>query len=623
MNRTVNYLLTTLLCTITLFPLTAQNKDIDLPSRIDPPYWWVGMKNPNLELIIYDNEKPIKDYELKIPSDDITIIRVHKMPNPKYLFIELDISRVAEATEFKIFLTKGDDEMELTYELKTRNQVHNTLGTLSSKDAIYLLFPDRFANGDASNDDIDGMMETADRTNKDGRHGGDIKGISQKLDYIQDLGFTALWINPLLENNMPKYSYHGYAITDHYNIDPRFGSNDEYLVLVKEAQSKGIKMIKDVVYNHCGLNHYLYRDMPSNSFFNNKGAFKRTIYREAPIIDPYASKADLEGTVDGWFDKNMPDFNQRNDRVKNYLIQNSIWWIVTAGLDGFRIDTYFYSDLEFMAELGKRIYAEYPKFGMFGETWVKNVPTQAYFSQKNGFRNEVQTSLPGVTDFVLFEAIKKAYKEEMGWTGGIMDVYYALSQDFLYEDASRNVLFLDNHDLSRIFVEMDKDMDKFKSLLSFIMTMRGIPCLYYGTEICMEHPHGEDHGLIRADFSGGWESDETNKFDNEGRTEGENMVFDFVKTLTNYRKNSTALQTGKLMQFIPQNGVYVYFRYDNENTVMVVMNTHGKEARVELNRFSERLQGFSKGKNIMNNVEVNLEELLLKPYESVVIELQK
>lgn len=619
MNRTVIRLLIIILCSITLQPLTAQSQD--LPSRIDPPFWWVGMENSLLELTIYNNEKSIKDYEVNIPSDAVIIKKVFKTANPKYLFLELDISRDAQPAEFKIELTKGDDKIELTYELKARNQAKSSLPTLSSKDAIYLLFPDRFANGNPSNDNVKGMLETADRSNKDGRHGGDIQGIINKLDYIKDLGFTAIWINPLLENNMPKYSYHGYAITDHYKIDPRFGTNDDYLTLIKEAQSRGLKIIKDVVYNHCGTNHYLFRDMPNNNFFNHKGNYKRTVYREPPILDPYAADADLKATVDGWFDKNMPDFNQRNDRLKNYLIQNSIWWIEYAGLDAFRIDTYFYSDLEFMAELGQRVYQEYPDFGMFGETWVKNVPTQAFFSKNNGFRNEVPTALPGVTDFVLFEAIKKAYKEEMGWMGGIMDVYYTLSQDFLYEDAYRNVIFLDNHDLPRIFVEMDRNVEKFKSVLAFTMTSRGIPCIYYGTEICKEHPHGEDHGLIRSDFLGGWEGDEVNKFEASGRNEGEKMVFDYVKTLTNYRKNTPALQTGKLVQFIPKDGIYVYFRYDNSKSVMVVMNTHGKDATVELHRFSERLKNFSHGTNIITKEETILDVLNLKPFETAIIEL--
>jgi glycosidase len=592
-------------------------------TRIEPPFWWVGMENSALELLISDATKPISGWKVTIKNENVVLKKVHKVDNPRYLFLELELKAGIEAGEFPIELTDGKETIVHNYKLLKRKDSPKTRG-LSSNDAIYLLYPDRFSNGNPANDSIKGMRQTANRTDRGGRHGGDIEGIIKHLDYVEEMGFSAIWFNPFLENDMESYSYHGYAITDHYKVDARFGGNEMYLKLVEECHKRGIKVIKDMVYNHCGIEHNLYRDLPAVDFFNNDAKFVRTNYRESVIVDPYASKSDLKGSVDAWFDKTMPDFNQKNDRVKAFLIQNSIWWIEHAGLDGFRIDTYFYSDLEFSAELGKRINQEYPNFGMFGETWVKAHTMQAYFTQNNGFRNEVNTSLPGITDFMLSDALKKSYKEKMDFTGGVVDVYYALAQDFLYENPYNNVVFLDNHDIARIYVEMDRNEDKFKSTLAFLFTTRGIPCLYYGTELMMDHEDGEDHGLIRADFPGGWKGDKNNAFTKKGRTEKQNMAYDYVTGLLKYRNKTAALRTGKLMQFIPQDGVYVYFRYDEEKTVMIVMNTHGNRVSVNTERFAERTQGFSSAKAVPSGEKMSdIKNISLKPYETVVLELVK
>lgn len=623
-SKALSKLLLMILVVILSQDANAQATQKTFESRIEPPFWWADMENPHLELMIYDANKNIKDYQVKISSSAVKLLNVHKVANPKYLFLELEVAATAQAGTFKIELSNGDDKMTYDYELKPRGTQHNQLGTLSSKDVIYLITPDRFANGDASNDATPNTIEKPNRKERFGRHGGDIQGIIDHLDYIKDQGFTAIWINPLLENDMLRFSYHGYAVTNHYKIDPRFGDTEKYIELVQKAHAKGLKVIMDVIYNHTGTNHLFFRDLPENTFFNNGSIYAPIRYREIPIADPYAADSDRGTVVDSWFGRSMPDLNQRNDRVKNFLIQNSIWWIEQAGVDAFRIDTYFYSDLNFSSILAKSIFDEYPNFGMFGETWVKAVTMQAYFTKNNGLNRNGNSLLPGITDFMLFEAIRKAYKEEMGFLGGIMDVYYILGQDFLYEDPYRNVIFLDNHDIPRIFVELGRDPQKLKSVLSFLLTTRGIPCIYYGTELAMEHPDGEDHGYIRQDFPGGWAGDAQNKFSATGRTAIENDIFNYIKTLLQYRKANATLQTGKLKQFIPRDGVYVYFRYDNQKTVMVVMNTHGNKTSVQMERFKEMLTDAKSLKNIQTgNIITEFAQLELEPFETIVFEVAK
>ena len=590
--------------------------------RIEPSFWWVGMKNPNLQLLVHG--KDISKNEVSINYTGVKLMKVNQVDNPNYLFLDLLISADAPAGKFDIvFSQNGKQQAKYTYELKKRNANQQKFQGVTNKDFIYLIMPDRFANGDTKNDVVKGMNETA--LNRDSmyyRHGGDLKGIAAHLDYLQELGVTALWLNPVLENNQPKTSYHGYANTESYKIDPRFGTNEDYRQLVADCHQRGMKMIKDLVHNHFGTEHFTIKDMPTKDWVHQWPTYTKTTYREQVHFDPYVSKKDKDLMLNGWFDRHMPDLNQNNEFVKNYLTQSHIWWIEYADLDGFRLDTYAYNDAKFMAEWGKRIMEEYPKFTFFGETWVHGVPNQAFFTKGNKINQGIDTELQGVTDFQALWAINEALNGKFGWTDGVVRLYNTLTNDYMYEDPTRNVVFLDNHDISRFYSVVGEDFDKYKSGIAWLLTTRGIPQFYYGTEILMKNYANPD-GLVRSDFAGGWATDKVNKFSSTGRTAKENEAFNYVKTLANYRKNNEVLQTGKMMQFIPEDGIYVYFRYNNQKTVMVVMNGNTEAKTLSTDRFSEMILGRKAAKNVVSDdLLADISQLKIPAKTTLVLELQ-
>ena len=564
--------------------------------RIEPSFWWVGFKNHQLQLIVHGNEISQRDVSLNYQG--VSLESVVKVENLNYLFLNLTINEEAKPGKFNIvFKTKGKKDINYDYELKSRNTSNIAQG-INSSDLIYLIMPDRFANGDSSNDKIAGMKDqTFSRDSMYYRHGGDLQGIINHLDYIKDLGVTTLWLNPVLENDEFKTSYHGYANTENYKIDRRFGSNELYQKMVSAAHDKGLKVIKDLVHNHMGSQHWTVLDKPFKSWVHQWSEFTRTTYKDQTIFDPYASAADKNQMQNGWFDKHMPDINQENELAKNYVTQSHIFWIEYAGLDGFRLDTYPYNNQEYMAEWGKAIKAEYPKFSFFGETYVHGVINQAYFTQGKTISQKIDTELPAITDFQVHFAMLNSLNQKFGWTEGVNDLYTVLASDFVYQDAYRNVIHLDNHDITRFYTGVGEDFNKFKSGIALLLTLRGIPQLYYGTELLMTGANHPD-GLLRADFLGGWKDDKVNKFTAEGRTAKENEAFNYVKTLANYRKSTTALQSGKTMQFVPVDGIYVYFRYDANKTVMVIYNSEEKSQNLKLNRFAERTNGFTGAKEI-------------------------
>lgn len=590
--------------------------------RIEPSFWWVGMKNPNLQLLVHG--KDISKNEVSINYEGVKLIKVNQVDNPNYLFLDLLISADAPAGKFDIvFKQNGKQQAKYTYELKTRNTNQQKFQGVTNKDFIYLIMPDRFANGDTKNDVVKGMNETA--LNRDSmfyRHGGDLKGIAAHLDYLQELGVTALWLNPVLENNQPKTSYHGYANTENYKVDPRFGTNEDYRQLVADCHQRGMKMIKDLVHNHFGTEHFTIKDMPTKDWVHQWPTYTKTTYREQVHFDPYVSKKDKDLMLNGWFDRHMPDLNQNNEFVKNYLTQSHIWWIEYADLDGFRLDTYAYNDAKFMAEWGKRIMEEYPKFTFFGETWVHGVPNQAFFTKGNKINQGIDTELQGVTDFQALWGINEALNGKFGWTDGVVRLYNTLTNDYMYEDPTRNVVFLDNHDISRFYSVVGEDFDKYKSGIAWLLTTRGIPQFYYGTEILMKNYANPD-GLVRNDFPGGWPTDKVNKFSSAGRTEKENEAFNYVKKLANYRKNNEVLQTGKMMQFIPEDGIYVYFRYNNQKTVMVVMNGNTEAKTLGTDRFSEMILGRKAAKNVVSDeLLADISQLKIPAKTTLVLELK-
>jgi glycosidase len=456
------------------------------------------------------------------------------------------------------------------------------------------------------------------------RHGGDIKGVIQHLDYLKDLGVTTVWMTPVMENDMPNRTEHGYAITNYYKVDPRHGGNETYKLLSDELHKRGMKLIQDAVYNHCGLQNFFIRDMPMKDWVHQWPSYTGTNYKDQPLMDIHASKADETRMSDGWFTPQMPDLNQGNPFVANYLIQNAIWSVEEFGVDGWRIDTYIYNDLNFMNRCNKALTDEYPKMTMFGETWVHGVLNQAYFTQNNLTNVRFKSNLPSVTDFQTnMYGINPALTQNFGWTEGVNKLYQTLANDFVYKDPMMNVVFLDNHDMSRFLSQVGEDVDKLKVGIGWLLTTRGIPQLYYGTEILLKGISNPD-GLVRGYFTGGWKEDPSNKFTAEGRTDKENDVFNWTRTIANFRKKSSAIKTGKLMQYVPEDWVYTYFRYDDKQTVMVVMNTANEEKAIDPKRFSERINGFTKARNIINTKQEDLNEKWKLPAKSIwIMELVK
>ena len=613
---------TNLIC-LFLFIASSALAQIPALERIEPTNWWVGMKNNKLQLIVHGNQIATRNVTINYPG--VSLLKVNKVENPNYLFLDLEISAATQPGTFPIrFEKKGAKAIVSNYELKARNTQQVKAQGVNTKDFMYLIMPDRFANGDKTNDVVKGMNETS--LNRDSmylRHGGDIQGIINNLDYLQDLGVTALWINPLLTNDQPKTSYHGYANTENYRIDPRYGSNELYKKLIDELHKRGMKMVKDLVHNHVGSKHWTVLDLPSKDWLNQWPTFTRTTYREQTHFDPYASAADKNQMVKGWFDFHMPDPNQQNPYVRNYITQSHIWWVEYAGVDAFRLDTYAYNDLDYMAEWAKAIKAEYPNLNSFGETWVQGVPSQTYFTEGQTVNQKFDTGLDGVTDFQALWGINEALNGKFGWTDGVVRLYNTLTYDYQYKDATKNVVFLDNHDLNRFYSVVNEDFSKYKSGIAWLLTTRGIPQFYYGNEILMTGTTTPD-GKVRLDFKGGWPEDKVNKFTAAGRTEKENEAFNYVRKLATYRKNNEVLQTGKMMQFVPQDGVYVYFRYNADKTLMMLMNGEEKEMSLSTARFAERTTGFKQAVNVATDeVLEDISQIKIPAKTTLVLELKK
>ncbi|MCO4291460.1 glycoside hydrolase family 13 protein [Solitalea sp. MAHUQ-68] len=590
--------------------------------RVDPAFWWAGMKNSKLQVLLYGDNIATATVSVKYPG--LVLKKVNKVENTNYLFVDFDIA-AAKPGKFDIALTfPNGSKASYAYELKQRNTTNKKLMGVTNKDLIYLIMPDRFSNGDPSNDKVSGMRDQSlSRDSLYTRHGGDIKGVINHLDYLKDLGVTAIWMTPEIENDMKNASYHGYAATDFYKIDPRYGTNDLYKTYVDECHSRGLKVIKDVVPNHCGSEAWFMNDLPFKDWVHQWPKYQQTTYKDQPAMDPYRNDMDWKLQVDGWFVPTMPDMNESNPFVAAYLTQNYIWWIEYAGLDGFRIDTFPYNDLQFMANWMDAVHLEYPQFSIFGEALVNSVVSQAFYTGGATINQKFDTKLSGVTDVAIKEGIYESLNGHFGWMSGVSKLYDVLSQDFIYKDPSKNVIFMDNHDMSRYFSMVGQNFDKYKSGLSILLTTRGIPQVYYGVEILMKNFSNPD-GWVREDFQGGWAEDKHNKFTTEGRTASENEAFTFFKTLANYRKNSDALQNGKLMHYVPENGIYVYFRYTNNQTVMVIVNSNDTPQILETGRFNDRLLGFTKAKNVLSGESLNqLNKIKLSATTTVVLELGK
>lgn len=588
-----------------------------------PTHWWVGMKNQSVQVMLHGFKIGQHQFNIKYPG--VQIQKTHKVDNPNYVFLDLLISSAAKPGTVKIEMFDKGMFHEIFYELKARRSGNGTAFAqgVTSKDFMYLIMPDRFSNGDAVNDRVEGMRDQSLRRDTVyNRHGGDLKGIENKLDYLSSLGVTALWLNPVIENDMDERTEHGYAFTNHYRVDPRLGGDEAYHALITAAHKKGLKVIQDAVYNHIGIRHFTVEDPPMKDWLHQWKDYTNTHYKDQVLFDPYASKTEYKIMADGWFTRMMPDLNQGNPFVAKFLIQHAIWTVEEFGIDGWRIDTYAYNDLEFMNRCNKALEEEYPKLTLFGETWVHGVINQSYFTQNN-FNSPFKSNLQAVTDFQTLWGITDAMTKDFGWNDGVTKLYTALAQDFVYKDPMRNVIFLDNHDISRFYSVVGEDLDKYKSAINWLLTCRGVPQFYYGGEIGMTGLTNPNDGYVRQDFPGGWPADSLNKFTREGRNSKENEIWNHVATLANYRKQSSALTAGKMMQFIPFDGLYVYFRYDDKQTVMVVMNTAKESRSVDLKRFEERTKGFTKMKDIATGEVSELNNLKLDAFHSGVYELLK
>jgi len=588
-------------------PCFAQKPDIQ---RINPTNWWVGMKNQNLQILVYGKNISKAKVSLK-PYAGVKLLKTQKVENPNYVFIDLDITKAAKAGNLQFIFENGTESSTVNYELRLRTAKPQTV---SQADVVYLLMPDRFANGDESNDKYDEMFDTqADRKSPFLRHGGDLQGIINHLDYFNELGVTALWLTPIIENNTHqtneggsmRSSYHGYHFTDHYQIDRRFGGNNGYQKLINEAHKKGIKIIQDAVYNHVGEDAWFVKDLPSKSWLHNWDKYTNTSYKDQPLIDVNGSKYDKKVTEEGWFTSFLPDLNQKDPLLANYLIQHALWTIEYFNIDAWRIDTYIYNDMEFMNRCNKAILDEHPNMLLFGESAVNTVVSQSYFT-KNNLNIPFKCNLPSSCDFQVQGAINTALKENFGWNEGVNRLYTTLSQDLVYQNPEKLVPFVENHDTDRYFSVIGEDFNKYKLGLTWLYTVRGVPQMYYGTEFLMKNFKNPSDAEVRKDFPGGFKGDTENKFTAAGRNAQENEAFDFNKKLLNYRKTSEALTKGKFMQFTPfDGGIYVYFRYTDKQTVMVVSNTKNTDSSVPTANFAEVIKGAKSAKNIMTGEVLN------------------
>ncbi|MEH6406952.1 MAG: glycoside hydrolase family 13 protein [Leeuwenhoekiella sp.] len=585
-------------------------------SKVEPPFWWAGMKITQLQLMFYGADISA----FSISSANLEILDITKTENPNYLFVTIKTENL-EAGEYE-FQFKNQDEIIFTsnYVFKQRVENSHLRKGFDSSDTMYLLMPDRFANGDPSNDSQPDLTEKANRSNLSGRHGGDIKGIIDHLDYLEDLGVTALWCTPLCENNQTENSYHGYAQTDVYTIDQRFGSNEDYCKLSNELHKRDMKLIHDYVTNHWGSQHWMIKDLPAYDWIHQFPGYSNTNHRMTTQYDPHTSQIDKKNCEDGWFVKSMPDLNQSNPLVLNYLIQNAIWWVEFANLDGIRVDTFSYNEKNGIAVWTKAIIDEYPNLNIVGEVWLHRSAQISYWQKDSpiGAIQNYNSHLPTVMDFTLHDTMGGMFYEEGSW-GGISRAYENMVNDFLYANPQNILVFAENHDSARINQVFQGDFNKYKLAMTLILTTRGIPQIYYGSEIGMQGEKSKGDGDIRHDFPGGWPDDNQNAFVKEGRSEYQEKYHAFTKKLLNWRKNITAVHKGKLLHYIPENNIYIYFRILDDQRIMIVLNNNPSEQNIELDRFVEGLGHFTKGKELFEETEIVFQKSLKIPGKSAFI----
>ena len=594
--------------------------------RIDPTDWYVGLKNPSLQLMVYG--KNIKSADVTTNYAGVAIDSIVRLESDNYLLVYLNV-RDAKPGVMTLRFTQAGKKQDVKYTLKARTMSGDQHQGFTNEDVLYLLMPDRFANGNTKNDQLKGMATyTCDRSKPSLRHGGDLAGISQHLDYFKELGVTALWFTPVLENNSPDErgqwsTYHGYATTDYYRVDPRFGTNEEYRQLVADAHAKGFKVVMDMIFNHCGLYHPWLKDLPSKDWLNWPAGidkFMQTSYKLMPIMDPYASDIDKKETVQGWFVSTMPDLNQNNVHLMNYLIQNSIWWIETVGIDGIRMDTYPYAYAKPMARWAKRIDEEYPNFNIVGETWMQQ-PAYTAAWQRNSRLSKDNSYLKTVMDFAFQEQLDSAKREETDFQWrGMNRLYNTFMYDYLYEDINNVMTFIENHDTDR-FLGNGKDAKALKQAMALLLTVKRIPQLYYGTELLMNGTKEVTDGNVRQDFVGGFPGDSRSWFKANDRTPEEADMFNWLSRVLHWRQGNKVITSGSMKQFIPQHGVYVIARQLDDKNVMTVLNGTTKDTKMEVKRYAEVIGSHTMAKDIPTNKNIDLTtDIVLSPRETLILE---
>lgn len=591
--------------------------------KVEPAFWWSGMKNPELQLMVYG--KDIAGYRPTVNYPGVYLKSAVTLESPNYLLIYLDVSG-AEPGRFDITFTKDKKQFAYPYELKQRKPGAADIKGFDSSDVLYLIMPDRFANGNPANDNL--PMRTkykVDRNDPNARHGGDLAGIGQHLDYIADLGVTAIWLNPVLENDMEGGSYHGYATTDYYRVDPRFGTNEDYVNLIEQTHQKGMRVVMDMIFNHCGSDHPWMKDMPSRDWFNHLDKYVQTNHDKECYFDPYASDYDRDRMLNGWFVETMPDLNQKNPHVAKYLIQNSIWWIEYSGVDGIRQDTYPYADVDMMRDWCLEVTNEYPAYNIVGEAWMNYTIGSAYWQKGSRLNFGKDTELKSVMDFKLMGSASQAFHEETGWSGGLHTIFEHMCYDFVYPDIYHVLRFLENHDTDRFLPSMPESADSlyaFKQAVTFLLTIPGIPQLYYGQELLMNGSKQRGDGYVRLDVPGGWPGDAANHFEASGRTEVQNEAWNFMQRLLKWRKGNEVIAKGKMKHFMVNQGVYVYQRSLDGKQVVVMLNGSRKAVDLPLDRYQEILQGKASGKDVVSGRTISLGKAVkLEPKGILVLEL--
>ena len=612
-------------CLLAMFLIQANLHAQITLEHVEPGNWWVGMKNPALQVLVHGTGIGATTPQVQYPG--VKIVKVHRADSKNYLFIDILIDKNTKPGTFSLeFKKDGKTQASYPYNLAARAMPADQIRGFDASDVVYMITPDRFANGNPENDVVPGMRETkVDRKAPGGRHGGDIQGMIDHLDYISDMGFTAVWPNPLLENDMDAYSYHGYSITNHYKVDPRFGTLDDYKALATKARAKGLKLIFDGVINHIGLNYWWMQDLPFKNWVNSLDTFGYTNHRRTVNEDPYASQADKNSMTKGWFAPTMPDLNAQNPFLSTYLIQNSIWWIETLHLGGIRQDTYCYSDKTFLQNWSCSIMQEYPNFSIVGEEWTLNPLIASYWQQGKKNSDGYTGCLKSTMDFPLQSSLVKALKEpeDPNFSKGMCNLYEALANDIVYANPNALLVFGDNHDMDRIFTQLDQDYGLARMALTYLLTIRGIPQVYYGAEIYMDNTgYPGNHGVIRSDFPGGWKGDAVYAFTGQGLLQVQQQYQDYLKKLLNWRKNNPVISNGATLHFAPVKGVYVYFRYNATKTVMVIMNKNADPVNVDTKAFAEILHGKSTATEIATRISVRLQDPIpIFPKSAMVFEI--